>query len=91
MLLQVSGVRWEDGGETMQIMVIPDHEGKPIAVPADLQAALKQHSEEQRVLEAMSALKQQRLIDHIERAHAEMTWRQEVATVIELLQQSHEN
>lgn len=91
MLLQVSGVRWEQAGETVQIRVIPDDQGKPAAIPADLQAALRQHPGDQRVFEAMSGIKQQRLIDQIERAQGDAARRQAVEGVIELLQQAREN
>jgi RNA polymerase sigma factor (sigma-70 family) len=91
MLLQVSGVRWQQVGETVEISVIPDDEGKPLAVPPDLQEALQQHPAEQRVFEKMSAIKQQHLIDQIDRSAGEAARRQAVERVIALLQQARQN
>jgi RNA polymerase sigma factor (sigma-70 family) len=91
MLLQVSGVRWEAVGPDLQISVIPDDEGKSVAVPADLQAALQGHPEEQRLFDRMSGNKQQRLVSHVERADGEAARRQAVERVIALLHEAHES
>jgi RNA polymerase sigma factor (sigma-70 family) len=91
MLLQVSGVRWEQVGDTVQISVIPDDEGKPVAVPADLQAALQPHPDEQRLFEKMSALKQRQLIEQLEYAEGDAARAQAVARVVELLQQARQS
>jgi uncharacterized protein YdeI (YjbR/CyaY-like superfamily) len=91
MLLQVSGVRWEQVGQALQISVTPDDEGHPVVVPADLQAALQQHPDEQQVFENLSAIKRQQLIGSIERAEGEAERGQAVAGIIELLQQIRQN
>ncbi len=42
-LLQISGVRLEQVGETVHISVIPETEEGPITLPTDFQEALQQH------------------------------------------------
>lgn len=91
MLLQVSGVRWEAAGPDLRISVLPADEGKPVAMPADLQAALQAHPEEQRLFERLTGNKQQRLVSHVERADGEAARRQAVERVIALLHQEHES
>ena len=91
MLLQVSGVRWEAAGPDVRISVTPDDEGKPVALPADLQAVLQQHPDAQRLFERLSGTKQQRLVSHVERADGETARRQAVERVVGLLRQAHEH
>lgn len=91
MLLQVSGVCWEPAGDTLQIRVIPADQGKPVTIPTDLQTALQQRPGEQRVFEAMSGIKQQGLIDRIERAQGEAARRQALEGVLDLLRRAREN
>jgi len=91
MLLQVSGVRWQQVGDHVEISVTPDDEGKPIAVPADLQTVLQQHPDEQKLFERLSSTKQQQLVNQVEQAEGEAAKRQAIERVIELLHQAHQN
>lgn len=93
MLLQVSGVRWQQVGDTLQISIIPDDEGKPVAVPADLQAALQQHPDEQRLFEQLSGFKQQQLIDWVAHAEGADAKQAQVTRILDMLRharQSHQ-
>lgn len=91
MLLQVSGVRWQQVGQTVEISFIADDESKPLAVPADLQAALEQHPDERALFERLASFKKQPLIDQVERAEGEAVRKQAIERVIQLLQQARQN
>ena len=91
MLLQVSGARWQQVGETLQISVTPEEAGKPIALPAVLQQALQQHSDEQRVFEKLTGLKQQQLVDWVTNADGEEAKKQAAERIIQILRQAHQN
>lgn len=90
MLLQVSGVRWQQVGESFEISVIPDDEGKPVAVPADLLAALEQHPDEQGLFEKLSAIKQQQFVDWVERADGAAARTQQIDRILTVLQQARQ-
>lgn len=91
MLLQVSGVRWQQVGETLQISVISEDEGKPITLPAELQVALNQYPEVQRLFERMAGFKQRQLADWVEHAQGEAERKKQVEKVIEILQQARQS
>jgi RNA polymerase sigma-70 factor (ECF subfamily) len=91
MLLQVSAVRWQQVGDTLQISVIPDDEGKPVAVAADLQASLQQHPDEQRFFERLSGLKQQQLSDMVARAEGADAKQAQVERIITMLRQARQS
>jgi ATP-dependent Clp protease ATP-binding subunit ClpA len=90
-LLQVSGVRMEQVGDTVHISVAPDVEERPITLPTEFQEALQQHPAAQRVFEKLSYSKKKSFVDRIERAEGEAARGQEVKKAIELLQQIHQN
>lgn len=88
-LLQVSGVRLEQEGETAQISVAPDTEEAPIKLPVDFQEALRQHPAADTVFEKLSFSKKRRFVDGIEQARGEAERNQQVEKVIEMLEQIH--
>ena len=89
-LLQVSGVRWEQMGETVHISVVPDTEEGPIKLPTDFQEALQQHPAARSLFERLSYSKKKRFVDRIEQAEGEAARSQEVEKAIELLQRFHQ-
>src|SRR6266567_3814494 len=89
-LLQVSGVRWEQVGETVHISVVPDIEEGPITLPTDFQEALQQHPAANTMFERLSYSKKKRFVDHIEQAEGEAARSQEVEKAIEQLQRIHQ-
>jgi RNA polymerase sigma factor (sigma-70 family) len=86
-LLQVSGVRWEQVGETVRISVVPDTEEGPITLPVDFEEALNQHPEARSVFEKLSYSKKKRFVDQIEQSAGEAARRQHVEKIIEMLAQ----
>lgn len=91
MLLQISGVRWQQVGQTMQISVMPDDAGSPLIVPPDLLAALQQHPEEQSLFERLPSSKQQALVNQVEQAEGEAARKRAVDSAIEQLRQARQN
>jgi RNA polymerase sigma factor (sigma-70 family) len=93
MLLQMSGVRLSEVGETVQIVRVPDPVEGPVAVPADLQEALGQHPEARLWFDRLSGSKQQWFVDRIEQATDATARNRRVAEVIQQLErigQSHQ-
>jgi RNA polymerase sigma factor (sigma-70 family) len=86
MLLQISGVRLEQHGETVQIVKIPDPVEEPVTVPADLQEALGQHPEALLWFNRLSNAKQKWFVDRIEQATDAAARNRRVAEVIEQLE-----
>jgi RNA polymerase sigma factor (sigma-70 family) len=91
MLLQASGVRWQQVGQHIEMSILSGDEGKPLALPADLQTALEQHPGEQRLFEKMAGFKQKQLVDWVEHAEGEAARKQAIELVIQLLQQARQN
>lgn len=89
-LLQVSGVRLEQVGETIHISVVPDTEEGPITLPTDFQEALQQHPAARSLFERLSYTKKKRFVDRIEQAEGEAARSQQVEKTIEQLQQIHQ-
>ena len=85
-VLQVSGVRLEQVGETVQINVAPDTQEGSITLPADFQEALQQHPAALSLFERLSYSKRKRFVDHIEQAGEEAARSQRVAKAIEQLE-----
>ena len=90
MMLQVSGVRLEQVGETVHISRVPDTEEGPITLPVDFQEALQQHPAARSLFEKLSYTKQRRFVDRIEQAKEEATRSQRVVEAIEQLQRIHQ-
>ena len=90
MMLQVSGVRLEQVGETVHISRVPDTEEGPITLPVDFQEALQQHPAARSLFEKLSYSKQRRFVDRIEQAKEEATRSQRVVEAIEQLQRIHQ-
>jgi RNA polymerase sigma factor (sigma-70 family) len=88
-LLQVSGVRLEQVGETVHISVVPDTQEGSITLPADFQEALQQHPAALSLFERLSYSKKKRFVDHIEQAGGEATRSRRVEKAIEQLEQIH--
>lgn len=86
MLLQISGVRLEQVGETVQIVKVPDPVEGPVAVPADFQEALQQHPEARLWFDRLSGSKQKWFVDRIEQATEAAARSLRVAEVIKLLE-----
>ena len=84
-LLQVSGVRLEQVGETVHISVIAETEGGPITLPADLQEALQQHPEAQALFEKLSYAKKKSFVERIEQDKEGTTRSQRVVEAVEQL------
>jgi ATP-dependent Clp protease ATP-binding subunit ClpC len=91
MLLQVSGVRWRQVGKTVEISVLEQSGGKPPEVPADFQAELQKHPEEQSIFTQLASFKQKQLIDQIEHADGETARRQAMERVLEILHHAYLN
>ncbi len=89
-LLQISGVRLEQVGETVHISVIPEMEEGPITLPTDFQEALQQHPAAQTLFEKLSYSKKKRFVDRIEQAEGGAARSQQVAKAIEQLQRIHQ-
>jgi RNA polymerase sigma factor (sigma-70 family) len=92
-LLQVSGVRLEQVGETVHIIVVPDTEEGLITLPADFQEALEQHPAARSLFERLSYSKKKRFVDRVEQAEGVDARRQRLEKAIEQLeqiQQSHQ-
>ncbi len=89
-LLQVSGVRLEQVGETVQISVTPDEEEGPVTLPADFQEALQQHPAALSLFERLSNSKKKRFVDHIELAGGEDERSQRVEKAVEQLERIHQ-
>jgi len=89
-LLQVSGVRMEQAGETVHIRVIAEAEDGPITLPADLQEALQQHPAAQALFEKLSYSKKKSFIERIEQDKEGTTRSQRVANAVEQLQRIHQ-
>ena len=89
-LLQVSGVRLEQVGETIHISVVPGTEEGPIMLPTDFQEALQQHPAARSLFERLSYTKKKRFVDRIEQAEGEAARSQQVEKAIEQLQQIHQ-
>ncbi len=89
-LLQVSGVRLEQAGETVHIRVIAETEDGPITLPPDLQEALQQHPAAQTLFEKLSYSKKKRFVDRIEQAKERTTRSQRVVEAIEQLQRIYQ-
>src|SRR2546421_8266846 len=87
-LLQISGVRLEQVGETVHISVIPE-EGS-ITLPPDFEEALQQHPAAHSLFEKLSYSKKKRFVDSIEQAEGEAARSQQVEKVIEQLQKIHQ-
>jgi len=93
MLLQMSGVRLFQVGETVQIVRVPDPVEGPVTVPADLQEALGQHPEARLWFDRLSGSKQQWFVDRIEQVTDAAARNRRVAEVIQQLErigQSHQ-
>ena len=91
MLLQVSGVRWRQDGQTVEISVPDPAGGSPPPVPADLQAALAQHPDAQNMYTLLASFKQKQLIDQIEHVDGEAARGKAVERVIGILHQAYVN
>ncbi len=89
-LLQISGVRLEQVGETVHISVIPETEEGPITLPTDFQEALQQHPAAQTLFEKLSYSKKKRFVDRIEQAEGGAARSQQVEKAIEQLQRIHQ-
>ena len=89
-LLQVSGVRLEQVGETVHIIMVPDTEEGPITLPADFQEALQQHPAARTLFEKLSYSKEKRFVDRIEQAEGEAARSQRVLEAIEQLERIHQ-
>jgi len=89
-LLQLSGVRLEQVGETVQISVTPDEEEGTITLPPDFQKALEQHPAALSLFEKLSYSKKKRFVDHIELAGGEDARSQRVEKAIEQLERIHQ-
>ena len=89
-LLQVSGVRLEQVGETVHISMVPETEERPITLPTDFQEALQQHPAARSLFERLSYTKKKRFVDRIEQAEGEAARSQQVEKTIELLHQIHQ-
>lgn len=82
MLLQMSGVRLSQVGETTQIVKVPDSVQGPVTVPEDLQEALEQHPEARLWFDRLSGSKQQLFVDRVERVTEAAERSSRVAEVI---------
>jgi RNA polymerase sigma-70 factor (ECF subfamily) len=91
MLLQVSGVRWQEVGDALQINVTPDEAGKPVALPDLLEHALQRYPDEHRIFEKLSGLKQLQLADWVTNAQGEEAKKQAVERVVQILRLAHQN
>ena len=91
MLLQVSGVRWRQVGRTVEISVPEPSGGAAPEVPADFQAVLQQHPDEQSIFIKLASFKQKQLIERIEHADGDASRRQAIERVIEILNQVYLN
>ncbi|HEV2659000.1 MAG TPA: sigma-70 family RNA polymerase sigma factor, partial [Ktedonobacteraceae bacterium] len=70
-MLQVSGVRLEQVGDTAHIIKVPGDTEEAITLPADFQAALQQHPAANAFFEKLSYSKQKIFVDHIEQVEGE--------------------
>lgn len=86
-LLQTSGVRLEQVGESARIIIVSDTEEGSITLPADFQEALNLHPDARSLFEKLSYSKQKRFVDRIEQAEGEPVRSQLVEKTIEQLQQ----
>jgi RNA polymerase sigma factor (sigma-70 family) len=86
MLLQISGVRLSQVGETVQIVKVPDPVEGPVTVPADLQEALGQHPEARLWFDRLSGSKQKWFVDRIEQVTEAAARSRRVAEVIQQLE-----
>jgi uncharacterized protein YdeI (YjbR/CyaY-like superfamily) len=91
MLLQVSGVWWRQVGNTVEITVPEPSGGAPPAVPADLQAELQRHPDEQSMFTLLASFKQKQLVEQVEHADGEIARRQAVERVMGILHQVYLN
>ena len=91
MLLQVSGVRWRQVGQTVEISVPEQTGGAPPEVPADLQAQLQRHPDEQSMFIKLASFKQKQLIEQIEHAHGDEARQQTIERVLAILHQVYLN
>ncbi len=94
-MLQVSGIRLEQVGNTVHIIKVPaEIEEEAIALPADFQAALQQHPAANTFFEKLSSSKKKKFIDYIEQAEGETARRQHVQQIIaqlEKISQAHQS
>jgi RNA polymerase sigma factor (sigma-70 family) len=94
-MLQVSGIRLEQVGNTVHIIKVPaEIEEEAIALPADFQAALQQHPAANTFFEKLSSSKKKKFIDYIEQAEGEAARRQHVQQIIaqlEKISQAHQS
>ncbi|HEY0755563.1 MAG TPA: Clp protease N-terminal domain-containing protein [Ktedonobacteraceae bacterium] len=86
MLLQMSGVRLSQVGETTQIVKVPDPVEGPVTIPEDLQEAFLQHPEVRIWFDRLSGSKQQLFVDRIERVTEAAERSSRVAEVIRQLE-----
>ncbi len=86
-LLQVSGVRLEQVGDTVRISIISDTEEGTITLPADFQEALQQHPAARTVFERLSYIKKRGFVGRIEQVKEEAARSQHVEKAIEQLEQ----
>lgn len=86
MLLQMSGVRLSQVGETTQIIKVPDPVEGPATIPEDLQEAFEQHPEARLWFDRLSGSKQQLFVDRIERVTEAAERSSRVAEVIRQLE-----
>jgi len=85
-LLQISGVRLEQVGDTVRLSIVPDTEEGPITLPTDFQKALEEHPDTRSLFEKLSFSKQKRFVDWIEQAKGDAARSQQVEKAIEQLQ-----
>lgn len=90
-LLQISGVRLEQVGETVRLSIVPETEEGPIMLPTDFWEALEQHPDARSLFEKLSYSKQKRFVDWIEQAEGDAARSQQVEKVIEQLQRIRQN
>jgi ATP-dependent Clp protease ATP-binding subunit ClpA len=88
-LLQISGVRLEQIGESVRLSIVPETQEGPITLPTDFQEALKQHPDARSLFEKLSYSKQKRFVDEIEQAEGDAARSQQVEKTIAQLEQIH--
>ncbi len=90
-MLQVSGIRLEQVGDTVHIIKVPgETEEETITLPADFQVALQQHPAANTFFEKLSYSKQKIFVDHIEQVEGGAARGQRVQQIIEQLEKIHQ-
>lgn len=70
-VLQASGVRLEQVGAAVRLLISPDEEGGPVTIPADLQEAFQQHPDAYNMFVMLSNANQKKIVDTIEQIEGE--------------------